>query len=200
MPGPPVGRGIGYLGPRCPHCKWSLDLDRIVTGRVICDRCRGVYEAQRFDPPETEARVLSLAEAGPAGGNACANHAGNCAIANCDRCGVFMCSLCRIAAEQRVLCPACFERLWEGQELQSAWIQYADYSRLAMVTSLIALLTFYFGVVLGPLGIWASIHALRQSGPYRPSRVAAVAAMLVGCLAAVLNGVFWFFVVKAMYD
>lgn len=41
---------------------------------------------------------------------ACAKHERNAAVASCQRCGGFVCALCRIFTDRFVLCPGCFER------------------------------------------------------------------------------------------
>ena len=85
----------------------------------------------RFDPPERDSRAVSVAEGGPGGATACAQHRGNVAVANCERCGVFMCAVCRIDSDGLALCPGCFDRLSAEGQLPSARASYRDYGRMS---------------------------------------------------------------------
>lgn len=116
----------------------------------------------RFDPPGRESPVMRLSEAGPAGATACASHANNAAVANCGRCGVFMCGLCRIDSDGLVLCPACFDRLSGEGALPSAVVRYRDYGRMASSLSVLGLLLAFVGIVAGPAAVYYGVHGLRQ--------------------------------------
>jgi hypothetical protein len=106
--------------------------------------------------------VRRIAEAGPEGAHACANHAGNLAATHCERCGVFMCALCRIEADGRQLCPACFERLCDEGALRSAVATYRDYGRLAGLLALLGLLVIFVAPVAGPASIYFGRKRLGQ--------------------------------------
>jgi hypothetical protein len=151
-----------YAGPACPHCGFSLDTRSLISGPQICRACRRTFEAIRFDPPVPDSSVLRVAEAGPEGANACAHHAGNSAVAHCSRCGIFICSLCRIEADRKVLCPACFERLSDEGALPSTIAFYRDYGRAQSLTLLLGLVVIFAGPVTGPASIYLGIKRIRQ--------------------------------------
>lgn len=146
----------------CPRCGRALDHGRIISGAQTCPLCRGAFEAVRFDPPAPDTSVPRVAEAGPEGAHACPLHAGNAAVGNCGRCGVFTCALCRIEADGRVLCPSCFERLADAGELPSLVARYRDYARAQYLVALLGLLFFFLGPVTGPASAYYGTKALAQ--------------------------------------
>ena len=151
-----------FGGPSCPRCRRDLDPASFASGRQSCPHCRGSFEATRFDPPEPRVSVRSVEEAGPGGETTCAAHRGNVAAANCDRCGVFMCDLCRIDADQRVLCPGCFERLSAEGALPSARTTFRDYGRMGMQLLLLAVLFSFFGAPFSLGAVYAGVKSLGQ--------------------------------------
>jgi hypothetical protein len=151
-----------YAGPACPHCAFTLDARSLISGPQVCRACRRSFDAVRFDPPLPDTTVQRVVEAGPEGANACAHHAGNVAVAHCSRCGIFMCSLCRIEADRKVLCPACFERLSDAGGLPSTIAFYRDYGRAQALTLLLGLVMIFAGPVTGPASIYLGIKRIRQ--------------------------------------
>jgi len=103
-----------------------------------------------------------MAEAGPEGGTACANHAGNVAVVSCGRCGLFMCALCRIDADGHVLCPACFERMAAEGALPSALTTFRHYPSLAGTTLAVGLLIWPVMPICGPLGAYYAVKGIQQ--------------------------------------
>jgi uncharacterized Zn finger protein (UPF0148 family) len=154
--------GALYAGPACPHCEGPLEVSQIVSGRQSCPRCRRTFEAVRFDPPAPDLSVTPLGQAGPEGAHACAHHAGNAAATHCGRCGVFMCNLCRIEADGKTLCPACFERLSDEGALPSAIASYRDYGRLSALLALLGLVVIFVAPVAGPGSIYYGLKRLSQ--------------------------------------
>jgi len=148
-------------GTACPRCGRPLDHAELVSGNRSCALCGGSFLATRFDPPVPDTSVPRLAEAGPGEAQACPAHSGNLAVANCDRCGVFACALCRIEVEGRCLCPGCFERLAASGELPSLVRGYRDHARSQSTLFLLGLLVIFVGVVAGPASIYYGVLALR---------------------------------------
>jgi len=171
----------------CPRCGRTLDHAQIVSGAQTCPLCRGTFEAVRFDPPAPDTSVPRVAEAGPEGAHACPLHAGNAAVGNCGRCGVFTCALCRIEADGRILCPSCFERLADAGELPSLVSSYRDYGRAQYLIVLLGLVFFFLGPVTGPASVYYGTKALdqmRTSGE-PGGRVRVWAFFLLGAVEAV---------------
>lgn len=160
------GRAAGrfHLDPACPHCEAPFDPQERSQGSESCLRCGRPFEAIFFTPPPIPSRIPRLVEAGPEGGHPCAAHGDNLAITHCGRCGVFMCSLCRVAMEDLELCPACYQRLRQSGDLLPLRLEYTDYERYALSLSILAIFPFtFFGFVLGPAAIFCAGKGLRQN-------------------------------------
>jgi hypothetical protein len=146
----------------CPRCGRPLDHARLVSGPQVCPLCRGRFDAVRFVPPPPDTQVPRLAQAGPGGATACPLHPGNAAVGTCERCGVFACALCRIEADGRALCPACFERLSAAGALPSLLASYRDYGRAQYLLVLLGLVVIFLGPVTGPASAYYGRKALAQ--------------------------------------
>ena len=151
-----------YAGPRCPHCRVTLDLEHLFSGMQSCPTCHGVYEAIRFTPPARRTHVARVAEAGPAGASPCGTHPANASVASCERCGVFMCGLCRIDLEQQTLCPECFERLSADGTLRSTQVTLVSHHRIAVVSLLAGILTWPLMSVFGIAAAYLCLRELRR--------------------------------------
>jgi len=151
-----------FGGPVCPRCRRDLDSARPTSGRQTCPRCRGSFEATRFEPPQVRPVVRTVEQAGPQGASACAAHRGNVATANCSRCGVFICDLCRLDVDGQVLCPSCFDRLSAEGALPSARTTFRDYGRMGTTFLLAGLLFWIIALPFGLGAIYAGIQSLRQ--------------------------------------
>jgi hypothetical protein len=189
MATPALRRGVSYAGPACPHCRRGLDLARLVAGMQHCPACGGAFEAVRFDPPEPGAAVRPMAEAGPEGATPCGNHPGNAAEGNCQRCGVFICGLCRIDTDGISLCPACFERLSDEGALASSRVAYRDYARLASSLAALGVFLWFIAPVAGIGVAYYGLKGLKQKREAGESQVGTWAALVLG--AAEIVGGLW---------
>lgn len=185
----PAKRAWGYAGPACPHCARSLDVRKLVSGLQTCPGCRRTFEAVAFDPPLPDLSVPRTTEAGPEAAHACANHAGNVAATHCARCGVFMCSLCRIDADAMALCPACFDRLVAEGALPTAIGTYRDHGRQATMLALLGLLIIFVGPIAGPAAIYCGRKRLKQLAAMKQKggRAGVYAVFVLGAVDTVLG-------------
>lgn len=174
-----------YIGPACPRCAMPLDASILDAGEQRCPSCARPFWATPFAPPEPRAEaVASILEAGPEGGVACARHAGNVAVANCSRCGVFMCSLCRIAIDGMELCPACFDRLSSEGVISPGQTRIRDYRGMAITLGIFGCLVYVFGLITGPLTfyfVWRGFRQRRELGD-RGGVLSLIVAALLGVL------------------
>jgi hypothetical protein len=181
----------------CPRCGRPLDHKHLVTGTRACPLCKARFEAVRFDPPPPDTTVPRVAEAGPEGAQACPVHPANAVVGTCGRCGVFTCALCRVEADGRVLCPACFDRLADAGELPSLVTTYRDFGRAQYLVALLGLLFFFLGPVTGPASIYYGTKALalaRASGEAGP-RLGVLALFALGALETIGGVAFYVWVV-----
>jgi len=73
-----------------------------------CPRCRLPF----YEDP----RMAQGSPAGLADGSRCVVHEDNGAVGTCQRCGNFLCAVCRTRWRNQVVCLACIERVLESPE------------------------------------------------------------------------------------
>jgi hypothetical protein len=179
-----------YEGPSCPHCQAPLDLSRLMTGMQSCASCTRPFQAARFAAPVKPAAVRTVEEMAGGAGTACASHPGNASTSNCQRCGVFMCSLCEIDADEMKLCPACFDRLSAEGALSSTRTSFRDYGRQAGMLALAGIPLMTLGLVIGPAAIYYSIRSMRQKKAMGETdgRLGAALSIVAGLLETGFSG------------
>ncbi|MBY0524590.1 MAG: hypothetical protein K2R98_14395 [Gemmataceae bacterium] len=121
---------------RCLACDEPLRDDPERMG-ARCPRCRQpLYE----DPRHAIAQYPGSAEA-----SHCVVHTRSAAVGTCERCGNFLCAVCRTRWRNQVLCVACIERALESKEATPAEARaHLRQSILAIVFGGVA----WFGTVL----------------------------------------------------
>jgi uncharacterized paraquat-inducible protein A len=159
-----------------------------------CLHCGKPFEAAPFSPPQRHVRVEQVAESGPDGAVSCAKHEKNAAVANCERCGAFMCDLCRIDSDGKTYCPGCFERLNSEGELESTRTTFKDHSRMGLTLALAMIFLWPFGFIVGPAAIYHAIKGIKQKRAAGESGgvVTVVIALIAGCAGFLGSVVFWF--------
>lgn len=168
-----------YRGPVCPRCNGALDLPSLRDGEDICPNCSGFFELRVFHPPTRVVHVATV-ETGIETATPCANHPRNSAVGNCQRCGVFICSLCELEIGGARYCPACFDRLSQEGTLPAALLRFRDYASLAMTSAVVGLLgSFILGVPFGVLSLYYAVKAFRDPNTERSSRGTLVLAILI---------------------
>src|SRR5258707_5327873 len=175
-----LARVSSYRGPACPRCKKPLELAQAGDGPNNCVHCGGEFEARVFRPASRKLRVVQLAQSGPEAGTPCANHPRNAAVTSCERCGIFICSLCELEVDASKYCPACFERLAKEGAIPSARVRFRAYHTLAIISSFFGLIFFYIlGLPLGVLTFYYVYKGFRtRSVTGTPAGGLVLAAML----------------------
>src|SRR5262249_20907753 len=142
--------------------------DWIRTGVVICPYCRNGFEATAFHPVAPRLRVAEVATTGPAGANACANHARNAAVTSCARCGLFICSLCEMDLGEASYCPSCFDRMRTEGALPAVAGKTRDYDSMARVAAVLGM--FFTIFMIGPLFGVLTLHYQAKSRKAKRAR------------------------------
>ena len=189
----PVPAARAYEGPECPRCKARLTTDWIRTGIIECPDCGRPFEATSFNPPQPRLRVAEVTMT-PEGANACANHARNAAVTNCQRCGLFICALCDMSVGSGSYCPSCFDRLRSAGSLKGTSTRYRDYVRMALISMLAGLFfsSFFVGWLFGIVSLVYARKGLAQRRMEERStigvRVVAIFAILeiIGGLGSIV--------------
>ena len=187
----------------CPRCRGLIDVSLIGTSALShCPICRGEFESIRFQPRVVHVKVTELAAAGPEAGQPCAIHQRNAAVAACERCGSFVCSLCRIDFDEHVYCPSCFERLSESGSIESAKTRFRDYEGLASLTATLGCLFTWIGILLGPLALYYGIKGLKQKKEMGETdgRFGIFVAMTLGVIEMVAGASLIIFLVIGIFE
>lgn len=195
----------------CPSCDYPLPDDRERLG-ARCPNCRDPL----YEHPGRPGRTVREGEA------ACAAHPGSEAAGSCDRCGNFLCDVCRTVWRGQVICAACVDRALAANE--SAPEQARDQRRQALLglacgtgawvvtlgvvalarwcasgwgagTGLTLLLVALFGgSIAAALGLGQAAAALRARGRHMPA--AALGLALSGLYLGTLIGLMAFSILQ----
>lgn len=154
-----------YEGPECPHCNALLGAESRVTGTVTCPLCRATFEATAFNPPQRRMLIVEVAHSGPEGANACANHERNTAVTSCQRCGLYICSLCDMNVGSGSYCPSCFDRVRTEGTLSAATTRFRDYGSMARVSAVVGFffMFMFLGLPFGALTIYYANKGIKQA-------------------------------------
>jgi len=157
---------------RCTNCRGKLDNDRERVGARCPHCCQPLYEEPR-DPHRPPLYGASAAR--------CLVHAGNPAVGPCQRCGNFMCSVCRTRWRNQGVCLACIERALESRE--SAPAEARAHFRQALLAVLFGLVAWL--IVLAASGL---LFAGAGEGPGSKGLLAlAVLLLLFSPLPSILG-------------
>jgi hypothetical protein len=188
---------VSYAGMACPRCRQPLRHETLRSGEQACPSCKGAFEAVRFDPVDSRVILPDLAGVGPEGGAPCTRHARNRAEAACARCGQFMCSLCRIDADQETYCPSCFERLSAEGSLSSAVTRVRNYAGWASICLVGSYFFMFVAPLTGPLGIYFCFRGLKDKRSRNESDgIVRLFMLMIFCGLSMLFG---FFIYAAMF-
>ena len=134
----------------------------LAMGQVDCGECALEFTAATFRPvPSRPPPAAGLEHA--AGAASCARHARNVAIAACERCGSFMCALCRVEVEGRSLCAACFDRGRSEGSLHAAQTSFRSWRTLGLHLAVVGMFMYPFGILTGPASLYATARGVAQS-------------------------------------
>lgn len=173
---------------QCPRCRAPLPEFTVRPDEETCASCGTSFAAVTFSPPAPVVRRPEAAFADPAasalGATPCARHSNHAAVANCSRCGVFICELCRIPLEGQELCPDCFDRMSREGSFTAVETHFFDATGLALAVVFLGWLTSCFGIVLGPTAIVLAVKGLRQKRAWREvgGRAVPIFAIVMGVL------------------
>ncbi|HUP59483.1 MAG TPA: hypothetical protein VNA69_03590 [Thermoanaerobaculia bacterium] len=174
---------LAYAGPQCPRCGTTLAADALRSGEIACAHCGKSFEATAFDLPQRRGpQIADVAIAGPEGSNACANHPRNAAATNCQRCGLFICSLCEMNIGTGSFCPNCFARMRAEGTLPTAVTRYRDYVSMARIAILAGILIWFFAPLFGGLALYYAQKGMKQRREEGRSRAGPIIATVFAVL------------------
>ncbi|MDY0058922.1 MAG: hypothetical protein RBU45_03865 [Myxococcota bacterium] len=170
--GPPPGAGPPPpalphpASRRCPACQaplpGGLELPA-AGGEVVCPRCRQRFTITVFSgraPALPDRTALEAPLPGAAG--TCPAHPRNLAVATCDRCGAFLCELCRIRLPPQQFCSTCFARLREEDALAGTPTTHRNHLGIGTLLLLCGVLLSPLLVCCGPAALIVGVQGLRR--------------------------------------
>ncbi|HPG29836.1 MAG TPA: hypothetical protein PKY81_05115 [bacterium] len=101
----------------------------------------------------------------------------------CSVCGRFICSLCSIEINGKILCPLCFNE--NKTKCDSNLVDsFFLYDRLALDIALLGIITVYFGIFLAPASLFISIKHWKKMSlyPFPRSKIRFIAASVISVL------------------
>ena len=176
----------------CPTCSFQVQVPAR-RGEAKCSYGHP-FEYALFNPPPLASRSRPTSSA-ESGATPCAIHSGNAAVASCERCGTFICALCRVELDGTTLCMGCFERREkESGGGESGGTRIRSLNQLAYLSGWASLFLFPLAVLAGPVAMVLSVLGWRQERkldePY--FRVRGKVGGLLGVLGLMLGVLFWF--------
>ena len=105
---------------------------------------------------------------GADGESSCFYHERKKAVAVCEECGRFLCSLCEVGISGRILCPGCIERGREEESLEVLVTRRTLYDGMALSLSVLPLLLFFVTLITAPLSIFIAVRFWKKPGSILP--------------------------------
>jgi len=188
-----------YQGAGCPRCFSPIPGSVLQQGRVYCGTCALEFTAAAFEPalprraPSVPERTSDAAQ--------CARHAHNAAVAACERCGAFMCGLCRVEVEGKALCAACFDRVRADGSLESTRTTFRSWRTLGLHLAILGAMMTPAGILIGPASLFATVRGISQSRKDgdEGGAAGAVLAILLGLFVTAV-GIFFLFTMMRVLD
>ena len=181
--------------PSCLSCGLSLPPGAVSVLDLV--RCAACGVAQRWElfpafsaPPEEAARAEAIVAAAEEA--ACAFHAGKRAVGACQRCGLFVCSLCELTLGEERICPTCLEAGVKKGKLKNLENHRFLWDRLALMLVTYPLLLFYFTLLTAPVAVfialrfWKAPTSIVRPGKTRMAVALAVALLEIGGWAVLI--------------
>ncbi|HEX6084727.1 MAG TPA: hypothetical protein VF266_09395 [Thermoanaerobaculia bacterium] len=142
------------------------------------------FEATAFQPREVRHQAVQVVTETPDGtAAACANHSGNAAVTNCQRCGLFICALCEMNSGSGTFCPSCYERA-RTETQQGGGTRYRDYASMAVSGTIFSLLCWL--IPIGPFVIYWGYKGIAQRRAEGVRPVGQIVCMVLGVVATLL--------------
>ena len=179
----------------CPRCAGPLPrtLEEL-TQLERCGQCGVALEAHVFPalfrPVQTAAPAALIVAEGEAG---CFYHPQKRAVAHCDACGRFVCSLCDVEVNGQHLCPACLETGRKKGRLSNLDNRRTLYDSLALTLTLLPVLFWPVTLMTAPAAVFVAVRYWKKPGSVvRRSKTRFVLAIVIALIQIAGWGIlFW---------
>jgi len=171
---------------KCPKCKSVLPEPLLSHGDLVrCPYCNNLPEFlvnifpayYKETTKETGPEFISTSE-----DSSCFFHKDKIATSVCNECGAYLCSLCTIKIEETNYCSSCFRT--KRNHIKSIKRDTLLKDSMALLASLISILTCYLGIIAGPIIIiFCIINWNKIETPYKRSKWRFVAAIVLSSIS-----------------
>ncbi len=158
--------------PSCPGCQHELGRPGVwQTDGASCPHCRRELEFSAFPALTTGRTATHPLVAAVADDATCFFHTENRAVAVCEGCGRYLCTVCGIDYAGSRLCPSCVAGRTRAGRGDVAARDFVLHDSIAMALAILPLLSFFFTLVTGPVALGYVIYAWQKPlGLLRRSR------------------------------
>jgi hypothetical protein len=148
-----------------------------MTGGIVCKRCGGMIPASFYNKdsffPCPECNTLTTIRVFPAlysersvnkaepiseGQAACFYHPQNIALASCESCGRFLCSVCDIEFDGSHICPGCLEEGRKKRRMVNLDSNRILYDSISLKLSFYPLILFPITIFTAPISLYLAIR------------------------------------------
>ncbi len=148
---------------------------------AVCTNC-GSYSIVRVFPAMFLHRSAPAESASAAEGEAtCYDHPSKRAVAHCEQCGRFVCSLCAVDFRGGVWCPQCIASGVEKKRTVELEQSRTLYDSLALVIAIAPVIFWPFTIISGPASLYVALRYWRRPlSLIRRNRWRMVLAIVIG--------------------
>jgi hypothetical protein len=180
----------------CPRCGGKLPMEVLEPQGSECSGCETHVEAAVF-PALLRADESSRREPVVSDEAACFFHYQSVAMFSCNRCGRFLCALCRVMWAGENVCTACLEATTKDDQARAVASSRFHFDSLALALATLPVLTWIFSLVTAPLALGFALVTWRRECSIVPrSKLRFVAAVLLSVLTIASWIVFWIYVAR----
>ena len=180
----------------CPVCEYAIAGEPAETHTLFCPRCRTHIEIDAF-PALLRQSASHLSQAVVADEATCYFHSDRVAAFACNRCGRFLCPLCRIEWAGEELCPACLEAASRGEQHRQLASTRFHFDTLALLLSTVLLLTGFLTILTAPLALGFALFTFRKECSIAPrTKIRFVLAVLFSTATIAAWVAFFVYTVK----
>lgn len=175
----------------CPQCQRTLPLDSFTGEGAPCPGCESTVTVRVF--PAASKAAAQMADSRPIGAEStCYFHEDRVAVYSCNRCGRFLCRLCRISWPGEDVCPACVEVAIQAPEWRHMESERFHWDSLALAVAVLPALLISPSVISAPVALGLALFTFRKPCSLVPrSKIRFVLAIMIA-LSEIAAWI-WFF-------
>ncbi len=170
------------FAPPCPKCKTPLaGIGEADAGEGVCGGCATIIEYTLY-PVRNRPKPVARAVRSVDGDATCYFHPQNQAVAVCDECGRYVCTVCELPGEDgRRLCPPCVSAGRKKTKLKAD--EVVVYDSLAFTLALLPVLFWPATLLTAPAALFIAIYGWKKPRSLvRPGAWKLITAVVVSAI------------------